>query len=171
MRSNGTRSSAKDIGQRPFIHRQRRVRVGGHRAMPGKVFAGGGHAGLGHAVHGGVRQVRHRLRVGMKRPVADHLAYAAVEIEHRRKAEIHAHGAQLGGQEPAAGLGQPLGAPRVFVVELAQAAHRRQQRETLAETLHPPAFVVHRHQQPRLTQTVDFADQRGDLLREIHSCG
>ena len=49
------------------------------------------------------------------------------------------------------------------VPDLAEFAHRRDLRETLAETLHPTALVIHRDQQRRRAQRMDRGGQFGQL--------
>ena len=112
-------------------------------------------------------EIGHGLGTGVKGAVADDLADAAVEVEHRREAEIDPDGAQFGRHQPAAGLRQAAGALGVLVVDAPEFADRRQRGKAVAKALHPPAFVVHRHQQLRLALGVDVAHQRLDLFGRL----
>jgi hypothetical protein len=62
----------------------------------------------------------------------------------------------LCGEAPA-GLG-------IGIVEPPDQALRRQFRKTVAETLHPPAFLVHRDEQRRRAHRPDVAHQLLELL-------
>ena len=92
----------------------------------------------------------------MERAVADHAAFAVVEIEHGREAEVDAAGAQLGGEHVAGGTrrlerahraGAAAGAGVVHP-HLAERAHRRQLGEAVAaKALDAAALVVDADQQ------------------------
>ena len=109
-RRYGSRSSPQLVPVAP-IYRQRLVRIGDHGAVPGKMFGGGRHAGVLHALHVGQRELRHGLGLRMKRAIADDFAHAVVEIDAGRERQIDAVGAQLGGHEPAHGARQRRGRP------------------------------------------------------------
>ena len=142
-RRYGSRSSRQPVPVAP-IYRQRLVRVGDHGAVTGKMLGGGGHAGVLHALHVGQRELRDRLGLRMERAIADDLAHAVVEIDAGREGQIHAVRAQLGGHEPAHGTRQRQALPGVEVEFVADAPRRRQRRESRAEALHAPAFLVDR---------------------------
>ncbi len=89
------------------VHRHRHMRIGDHRAMPRKVLGDRRHARLAHARH--VRPPPSAATASGSRvegSIADDLADAVVEIDAGREAEIHAHGAQFAGHQPADGLRQ-----------------------------------------------------------------
>ncbi len=155
------------IGVLPGIDRQGQVRIRLAAAMPREMLAGGGHAGALHAVHVGLGQCGHHLRIAVEGAVADDRAHTPVQVEHRREAEIDVHGAQLGRHQPAGGLGQAQGTLGILLVDLAETPAGWQPCETLAEALHPPPLVVHGHQQARMTQGMNLLDQRGNLFRRF----
>ena len=92
-----------ELGPVAPIYRQRLVRIRDHGAVTGKMFGGGGHAGVLHAGHVGERELRHGFGLGMERAIADDLADAVVEIDAGRERQVDAVRAQLGGHEPAHG--------------------------------------------------------------------
>jgi hypothetical protein len=146
--SNGRASSSRIALQATAVDRNLDMRIGRDEAMSRKVLAAIAHAHLQHAVHRALGQQCHHARVAVKAAVADDAAAAVVEIEHRRKAEVDARGAQLGGKHLArrrCGLG---GAHGVAHPQLAQRTHRRQAREAVgAKPLHATAFMIDADQQ------------------------
>ena len=153
-----------EIRQCTPIDRQRQVRIGDHRAMPGKMLGGGRHARVAHAVHVGDGKLADRSRLAVQRAIADHAREAVVEIDTGRKGKIESAGEQLGGHQPAVAPRQLEAGGRRQVELMSQVAHRRQHREAAAKALHPAAFVVDRHQQRRLAQGMDLAHQVRQLF-------
>jgi hypothetical protein len=56
-----------------------------------------------------------------------------------------------------------MGAGPIAVPQLANAAHRRQVREAVAESLDSPTLMIHRYQQTRLAQSMDLLAQPAQL--------
>jgi hypothetical protein len=96
----------EQVGIGAAIFRQGVMRIGHHPAVPGKMLAHGAHAGAAHTRGEAPGQPRDDLGIAVERAVADDLAEAVVEVQHWRKAEVHARRAQLGRHQPATGLGQ-----------------------------------------------------------------
>ncbi len=128
------------------VHRQCDMRIGHHRAVARKVLGDRRHARLAHARHHGHGQGGDRIRIAVEGAIADDLADPVVEIDTGRKAEIHAHGAQFAGHQPADRLGKHETLAPILVVASAQQARGGKSRKSLAKALHPPAFVVHSDQ-------------------------
>ncbi len=103
----------------------------------------------------------------MKGTVANHCAAAEIQVQDRRKTQVHPAGAQFRRQHIARGVGKMARTLRMLVPYLSQCAHWRQQREALAEALHTAAFVIDRDQQRRVAQGVDVGGQFGDLARRF----
>ncbi len=141
------------------------VRISLDVAVPGEMLADRLHAGRLQAVHQRRGQRRDHIRVGMEGAVTDDATDAAIEIEHWREAEIDIGGPQLGRHQPAGRRRHRPRPARLAVVDLAEAAHRRQHREALAEALHAPALVIDADQQPRRAQRVNFGAEFGELAR------
>ncbi len=120
------------------------------------MLAAVGHAALQQAVHQALGQQAHHARVPRKGAVTNDAALAKVQVQHRREAEVHTAGAQLGAQHKAAGRGRiggfhgasALAGLAVLQPQLAQGAHGRQVGEAIGlEALHAAAFMVHANQQ------------------------
>ena len=137
------------IGEFAPIHRQRNMRIGDHRPMAGKMLGDRRHPRLAHAEQGGHGQSGRGIRIAVEGAIADDLAHPIIQVDAGRKAEIHAHGAQFGGHQPAHRLGQREPVAPVLIVAPAQEARGRKAGKSLAKALHPPAFVIHRDQQMR----------------------
>ncbi len=121
-------------------------------AVPRKVLAAVRHAGHCQPVNQVRCEHRDNAGIGMEGPIADDLAPAPVEVQHRSKAEIDAVGAQFSRQHVTSGRCHATRLQYVAVPQLAQAAHRRQACKAGPEALHPAAFVVDREQQRRVAQ-------------------
>jgi len=112
------------------------------------MLAAVGHTTLQQAVHQAFGQQRDDARVASKGAVANHAAFAVVEVQHRREAEVYAAGTQLGAQHVTAGGGGVGGGELVLDPALAQRAHGRQLGKAIAaKALHAPAFMVHADQE------------------------
>ena len=139
--------------------------------VAGKVFAAVAHARLQQPVHHALGQRGHHARVAVEAAVANHGAFAVVQIQHRREAEVHAAGAQLAAQHITGRRGRIHGVHgtaafaalftlAVIHPHLAQGTHGGNVGETIGfEPLHAPAFVVHANQQVFL----DRLDVRAQL--------
>ena len=92
--------------------------------------------------------------------VADYGALPPIQIQHRRKRQIHAAGAQFCRQHPAH-LFRRRFCRRLalFFPNATQRAHGRQAGKTFDKTLHPAALVIHGNHQFRRTQCLDFGTQ------------
>ena len=121
------------------------MRVGGDAAVPRKMLARGRHTGLAHARHIGMGDIGYRLGIAMKGAIADDTADATIQVQHRRQASIDTNSSQLSRHQPAAGLGEALGAPPIFVVKLAKHAGSGQRCETAAKPLDAPPFLIDQH--------------------------
>src|SRR5690606_10108134 len=130
-----------DLLQRAVVHRVVDVGVLEHRAVPGEVLEGRGHAGLVHAFDVGTGEGGDYLRVGRERAVADG-AVAATEVDHRREAQVHAAGAHFAGHQPGVLARELQRVLAVAGVELAETFQRRQRGVALAEALYTAAFLV-----------------------------
>ncbi len=87
-----------------------------------------------------------------------------VEVQHRREAEVHAAGAQLGAQHIAAGGGGVGGRQLVLDPEFTQRPHGRQVGEAVRfEALHAAAFMVDANQQV-IAHAFDVGAQAAQLL-------
>ncbi len=160
----GCRVVGQDRFQAPVVHGDVDVRVGLHVAVSREMLAAVGHARQQQSVHQALGEHGHHARIAVERPVADHAAFAEVEVEHRREAVVHAAGAQLGGQHETGGRGGIGGGQGVAHPQFAEGAHRRQVREAIgAEALHAAAFVVHADQEVG-PLGLDVGAQRGELL-------
>ena len=152
------------------IDRHLGVRVSLNKAVAGEVLAAIGHARLQQAVHQTFGQQGDDARVAVEGAVANHAALAPIQIQHRRKAEVHAARAQLAGQHVArcrgrvggaqrAAAGRGFGTLAVVHPHCAQRRHWRQMRKAVgAKALHAPAFVVHANEQV-VTHSFDGAGQ------------
>ena len=151
--------------------------------MAGKMFAAIGHTALQQAMHQALGQQGHYARVPGEGAVADDGAAGSaglprasqtrprgrmraaicgdfmlvIQVEHRREAQVHPTGAQLGTQYIAprgGGIGSVQGAGVLFRrggghPHLAQCAHGRQVGKSVRlEPLHAAALMVHADQQP-----------------------
>ena len=96
---------------------------------------------------------------------------AAGQVDHRRKTEIDAAGAQLAGHDPGMLLGQPHRFVGIAVVHRADRRQRRQAGEAVAEALHRAAFLIDRDQQLFAADLADRFAQRDQLLARGESCG
>ena len=123
------------------------VRVGGDEAVPGKVLADCRHAAARKPRCKRRRQMRDRVRVAVKRAIADDRARAVIEVEHGREAEIDAVRGELALRTCARSASPRAPRRDVAVPHLAQRAHRRNRREAVAKALHAAAFVIDGDQQ------------------------
>ena len=81
--------------ERAVIHRDIGVGIGLDEAMPREMLAAVGDPSTQQAVHQALGQQRDDTRIGMKSAVADHAAFAPVEVEHGRETEVDAARPQL----------------------------------------------------------------------------
>ena len=109
------------------IDRQRQVRVGHDRAVPGKMLGGGGHAGVAHAMRIGDGELRDDGGARSQSAIANDLARAVVEIHARRERQIDAMGAQFGRHEPAEAPRELEPRRRFHIKLVPDAPQRRQQ--------------------------------------------
>ena len=68
------------------------MRIRRHKAMPGEMLAHRRHATFFKAECQGLCQLLNRLDVAMKSAVANNLTFTVIDIQYRRKTEIHAVG-------------------------------------------------------------------------------
>ncbi len=156
-----------DVGPCAPVHGQRDVRIGGDRAMPGKMLAGRRHAGIPHAQHVGDAELGDRGGIRVQRAVTNCAADAVVDIHAGRERHIHADGTELRRHQPTevAREGEPFGTTgRVAAPDFAQ---RRQPGESRLEALNAPAFLVHGHEQGRRADRVDLGGEARHLLRAL----
>ena len=148
------------VGQNGFeaalVHGHGQMRIGLDKAVARKMFAAAAHAALQQAMGQALGQQADHARVTRKSAVANHAAGAVVQVQHRRKAEVHAAGPQLRAQHIAAGARRAHRIQRTGLApclgcgqpHVAQGAHGRHVGKTIGfEALHAPAFVVHTNQQ------------------------
>src|SRR5450755_4970203 len=101
----------------------------------------------------------------MKSAISDYRALPGIEVEHRRKAEVHALRCELRCDDPPEALGFVDGFARILVPTLSQRTHRGQIGEAVAKALNPAAFVIDGDQQPRLAQREDRVGKISKLAR------
>ena len=154
-----------EIHQGAPIDWQCQVRIGDHRAVSGKMLGGGGHARIAHAMHVSHGQLGHHVGAAVEGPIADHAREAVVEIDAGREGKIEAAGQQFSSHQPAVAARQ-IEAGGTGQVELVpELPQRRKQRKPWPEALHPPAFLVGRHQQRRVAQRMNVGYQLRELRR------
>ncbi len=141
------------------------MRIGEDVTVPREMLADRAHARSLEAPDERARELRDRLRIRMKRAIADYPASAVLHVQDRREREVDAMSAQLGGQHEPQILGQLARARPVAIPRLSQRAHWRNRRESLAESLHPPAFVVHCYDERRMAHGVYVRGEPHKLLR------
>ena len=112
-------------------------------------------------------QLGDRLRVAVKRAVADHAALPVIHIQHRRETEVHTASAQFRRQHITCLLRQMARALRMRIPDLAEFAHRGKFAKSLAETLYPPPLMIHRDQQRRRAQCMDRGSEFCQLARRL----
>ena len=153
----------KDRLEAASIDRDRDVRIGPDETVSREMLAAIGHAGLKQPMHQTPAEHRHDAWVAMKAAVADHAAFAVVQVEHGCKTEIDSARPEFGRQNVPAGhrrLGRP---ERIRLAHLAERAHGRQPREAIgAETLYATALMVHADQDVR-SQRLDLGIQGAHL--------
>ena len=86
----------QDGFQTSFVNGHVYMRVGFDIAMSRKVFATIAHACSQQTLHQAFGQQAHMSWVAVEGAVTNDAAFAVVQIEHRRKAEIHTASAQFG---------------------------------------------------------------------------
>ena len=127
------------------------VAVGADEAVAGEVLAAVAHPRLQQAEDEALRKDGNDARVTMERAVADDVAAAVVEVEHRREAEVDSARAQLGAEHVTGGTRRldrahcaaAARAVRIVHPHLAEGAHRCDRSEAVAaEALDAAAFVV-----------------------------
>ena len=155
------------VAQGPPVHRQFLMGVRRDAPMTWKVLAYRGHARRMHTRRPGDGQIAHRVDPVGEGPISDDPAHATVQVEHRGEAEVHPHGAQLRGHEPTDALRRLAGALGLVAMQGPEAPRRRQAGEAGAETLHPPALLVHPNQQAWLPQTVNRPGEGRQLGRTL----
>ena len=115
-----------------------------------------GHPTLQQTMYEAFCQQRHHRRIVAKCTIADDVADAMVEVQHRGKGQVHAAGPQLGAEYITAGRGrsQRLHCTGLGVAgdgvqpHISQDSHGRQVRESVgAKSLHAAPLVVHHDQQ------------------------
>jgi hypothetical protein len=114
-----------------------------------------GHAGQAHAAKICQAQRRYDSRIGMECPLADR-AVAALEVEHRRKAQVDVERAHLRGHQPGMLLCQRDRLRLVAIVQLAEARQRRQVCEPFAKALHGTAFLIDGEQERPFAHGTDL---------------
>ncbi len=130
-------------GEIALIDRHFMMRVGAHEAVTGKMFANRCNAGSVHADHHRLRQTCDHLGFGIKGTAADRAAAVVIKVEHGRKAEGDAVGAQFGTEHQAGGTCFIERGKRIFCPTPSQTAHRRQAGEAVAaKALYAAAFVI-----------------------------
>ncbi len=129
------------------------------------MLAHGRHAAVGETVAQRARERSHGIRGIVEGALADDLAAAVVEVEHRREAEVDAGCAELDGDHaaPPARIGERSRA--IGVVALAEHAHGGNRGEAVAEALHATALVVDRDEQRRIALHPDVGDECCHLRR------
>ena len=100
----------------------------------------------------------------MQRAVADHAADAVVDVDAGREGQVDAADAQFRRHQPAELAREREPFRTLHGKSTADVAQRRQARETLAETLHPPALLVHGDEERRRADRVDLRREARELL-------
>ena len=77
------------------INRQLIVRIGDDGAVTGEVLGNGRHAGTSKTIAKGARKFGDNIGIAVKSTIANDLAYAPIEIDAWREAQIDIHGAQF----------------------------------------------------------------------------
>ena len=103
----------------------------------------------------------------MERAVADHSTAAPVHVEDRGEAEVDPVGTQLGSEHQPEGRGDAARNQHILVPQVSEPPHWRQARESFAEPLHAPTFVIDGDQQRRIAERVDFVGELAQLLRRL----
>src|SRR5262245_24050959 len=122
------------------------------------------HARLLEAPDQCARKLRDRLRVGVKRTVADNAAGAIIDVQHRRERQIDAVCSQLRGQNVARVDRKLASTAGMDIPCSAQCPHWRNRREALAKPLYPPPFVVDSDQKGWIAQGMHTRGETGKLL-------
>ena len=131
------------------------MRVRRDTPVPREVFSDTADTRIPHPLEKRSRELSHDLGIVMKGTTADDSTCPAIEIEHRRKAEIDAACAKLDGHDPPSGTRGPVRKFRIHVVEPAVSCCCRESAEPFSKSLHPSAFVIDCNQQRRSSQVVN----------------
>jgi hypothetical protein len=121
------------------------------------------HSPIAQTIQQTSREIANRARLAMKCAVADYGACTVIDVEYGRKGKVNIAAAQLDRHRQTAGPSESTGAGLIAVPQLANAAHRRQVREALAESLDSPTLMIHRYQQSRLAQSMNLIAQPAQL--------
>ncbi len=160
-----------EVGQVPPVDRQGQVGVRDHGPMGRKVFGGGRHPRIPHAVHIGDRQLAHDRGLGMERPVADDLADPVVQVHAGSEGNVDSMGAQLRRHQPSHVTGELQSGAGVQIELVPDTVGRREPREPGAKALDAPSFVIDRDDQRRGPLRMNCGDQCRKLLRvDIVTC-
>ena len=133
--------------------------------MTGEVLTHRRHAGALHAGHEGTSEIGDHLGVVVESAVPDDLVEAAINVQHRREAQVDAHCAKLGGHQPAPLVRDKSGAAGLCAVKHAEAGRGGKSGESVAQPLDAPALLVHGNQQVGIAQPVNVQSQRLELLQ------
>src|SRR5687768_3518126 len=148
------------------------MRVRLDMSVPREMFSYRGHARESQPGRQTVREFRDRCRGAVEGAVPDDATLAIVDVQHRRKAEVHAGGAQFRSQYVTCLLRQVPGLGRMFIPDIAQFAHGREPGETITKALYSAALVIHRDEQRGGSQRMYLRSQlvelreRGVIARE-----
>jgi len=108
----------------------------------------------------------YNARVTVETAITDHSRRAIIEIQHRRKTEIHVHVTEFGGHEPAGTSGHGQRLVGITVIQTTDGAHGWEAGQPRLETLYAPALLVHSNQQPG-PNAANGLDQRPELRRRL----
>ena len=125
------------------------MRIGADVSVTRKMFAYARHAGRFQSEMQRLGQQRTSLGITMKGAIADHPAFAIVEVKNRRKTEVQAVRSKFGAHDESQVAGKRARALRLSLPDSAQGAHGRNLRKALYETLHAAALVVNRNEKRR----------------------
>ena len=136
-----------------------------------KVLSDSADPGVAHSPEKRARECGHDIRFPVEGAPPDHRAHAAIEVEHRREAEVDAARTQLDGHQPSTGTGGEACEARVPIMEIAVRRRRGQRAETVPKALHPPSFVIHSDENRRLFQLVYGVAECAKAARATDSSG
>ena len=142
------------------IARHLDVGIERRKAVTWKVLADRRHARGRESLHDAGAERADRVGVEVQRTVADGLAGAVIQVEHRREAEIDAVRGKLRGDDVGGAARRLARRAALAVPPPTELAHRGDRGEAVAKPLYAPAFVVDADRQRRLAQALDVLGER-----------
>ena len=120
--------------------------IGAHVPVAREVLADSGHPGLLESLQYGAPELGNRARLGMESTISDHAARAMVDVQHRRKSQVHAVGAQLGRQHEPEFLGKLPRVLRIWSRPNPGGPPWRNSRDPRERWLRPPSVITRNDQ-------------------------